>query len=267
MSTYVIGDVQGCLVPLQRLLEKINFDASKDVLWFTGDLVNRGPSSLSVLRFLKKLDNVVIVLGNHDLHLLGVFYGIRALHHKDTLHDILSASDAHEIINWLRTKPLLYHDKIFDCVLVHAGLAPEWDLQTAQDLAHEVEHALQGENVNQLIAAMYGDEPAKWNDELVGYERLRCIINYLTRMRFCYSDGRLDFSYKGTLQAKPKELTAWFHMPGRRNTGVKIIFGHWAALGGVSNDPNIIPLDTGCVWGNCLTALRLEDSARFTIQC
>jgi bis(5'-nucleosyl)-tetraphosphatase (symmetrical) len=268
MTTYAIGDVQGCLVELEKLLKQINFDNENDTLWFTGDLVNRGPYSLETLRFVKSLGKKhIIVLGNHDLHLLAVASGAAYLNPEDTLTEILQANDSVELLSWLSHRPLLHHDKTSQFVMVHAGLAPAWSLHTAKELAHEVETVLRGEAAGMLLKNMYGNQPDQWNDHLTGIERWRCIINYLTRMRFCRADGSLDLIYKGAVVSKPKDVVPWFETADRLNANEKIIFGHWAALGGKTHFPNLYPLDTGCVWGNCLTALRLEDEQRFSVKC
>lgn len=268
MSTYAIGDIQGCFSELQKLLEKIHFDPAKDNLWFTGDLVNRGLQSLEVLRFVKQLgDQHVTVLGNHDLHLLAVFYGLRQVSQHDTLSSILTAPDKDELIDWLRQKPLLHYDKKLKFVMSHAGLAPFWTIDKARQLALEVEHVLASHDPAHFLSHLYGNEPDYWRDDLSGMDRLRCIINYLTRMRFCHRDGRLELSYKGEIASKPKDLLPWFDVPGRVNVNDKIIFGHWAALNGKTPAANLYALDTGCVWGNCLTALCLEDEKRYSVKC
>lgn len=268
MSTYAIGDIQGCFAELEKLLAKINFNADKDILWFTGDLVNRGPHSLEVLRFVKALgEKHVIVLGNHDLHLLAVAYGVRNLHQEDNLDEILAAPDKHELLDWLRHRPLLHYDKLTGYVMTHAGLAPQWSLHQARMLAREVEEILHGHSPEVFFKNMYANQPDLWTDSLSGFERWRCIINFLTRMRFCYANGRLDLSYKGEIAGKPEDLIPWFDVPNRKNANDKIIFGHWAALNGKTDTPNIYPLDTGCVWGNGLTAMRLEDEMRFKVDC
>jgi bis(5'-nucleosyl)-tetraphosphatase (symmetrical) len=266
MSTYVIGDVQGCFEPLQRLLTHIQFDPQVDTLWFTGDLVNRGPASLEVLRFVKSLgEKHITVLGNHDLHLIALAYGNKKTTEWDTLDFVLSAPDKEELMDWLRHRPLFYQEKEF--VLVHAGLAPSWRVLEARELAREVEAVLQSDQASDFLAHLYGNQPDVWRDDLVGYDRLRCIVNYFTRMRFCYADGRLELEYKGEVKNKPDDLIPWFDVPGRKNVEAKIIFGHWAALNGETNTPRVYALDTGCVWGNCLTAFRVEDEERFSVRC
>lgn len=266
MATYAIGDVQGCFAELENLLAKIHFHPDKDTLWFTGDLINRGPRSLDVLRFVKSLgDKHITILGNHDLHLLAVAYGVRELNKSDTLDEILSAPDKNELIDWLRHRPLLHCE--YSYVMTHAGLAPSWTLAKACELAREVETVLQGNALKEFLPHMYGNMPDYWDDNLSGAERLRCIINYFTRMRFCHADGRIDLSFKGQIADKPHDLIPWFDVPNRANANEKIIFGHWAALNGKADVGNVYPLDTGCVWGNCLTAMRLEDGVRFKIEC
>lgn len=268
MTTYAIGDVQGCFAELQKLLAEIHFDPNEDTLWFTGDLVNRGPQSLAVLRFVKLLgEQHKMVLGNHDLSLLAVAYGVKSPHRSDTLDEILTAPDRDELIDWLRHRPLLYADKKSGYVMTHAGLAPAWHLKQARLLAQEVEAVLRGSTPQFFLQNMFGNQPDHWDDHLSGMERLRCITNYLTRMRFCYHDGRLDLSYKGEIAGKPADLLPWFNVPDRKNANVKIVFGHWAALNGKTDAPNVYALDTGCVWGNCLTAMRLDNEQRFAVRC
>lgn len=266
MSTYAIGDVQGCYQPLQKLLQKIQFYPAHDTLWFTGDLINRGPQSLDVLRFVSQLgDQHQTVLGNHDLHFLAVAAGVRHAHPSDTLQEILDAPDKKQLLDWLRHRPMLVRHETLNYVMTHAGLAPVWTLAKAQELAHEVEAVLRQGDARTLFENMYGNHPDHWDDALTGVERLRCIINYFTRMRFCHRDGRLELTYKGTINDKPTDLVPWFDVQPRLNADVKIIFGHWAALNGEVDVPNVFALDTGCVWGNKLTAMRLEDQVRFSV--
>lgn len=268
MAIYAIGDIQGCFAALQKLLAHINFHPAHDTLWFTGDLVNRGWQSLEVLRFIKSLgDKHITVLGNHDLHLLAVAFGVQPVKPADTLQDILSAPDKQELIDWLCHRPLLHVDNKNKFVMSHAGLAPSWTINKAQQLAHEVESALQSSAKQELFKNLYGNEPDNWDDNLTGYPRLRCIINYFTRMRFCDASGRLNLTYKGTIAEKPAGLIPWFDVPDRVTANEKIIFGHWAALNGETTTRNVYPLDTGCVYGNALTALRLEDERRFSVAC
>jgi len=268
MATYAIGDIQGCFASLQQLLAKIHFNPAQDTLWFTGDLVNRGPHSLETLRFVKSLgEKQITVLGNHDLHLLAVACGAQQLHEMDTLLPVLNAPDKNELLAWLRFRPLLHVDAETGFVMSHAGLASRWSVQQALKLAQEVEATLRGSAPEEFFKAMYGNQPDQWDDNLKGMARLRCITNYLTRMRFCHPDGRLDFTYDGALASKPVHVMPWYEVPQRVNTHAKIIFGHWAALGGLTSLDHVYALDTGCVWGNCLTALRLEDEQRFSVQC
>lgn len=268
MTTYAIGDIQGCYDPLQQLLEHIQFDPNYDTLWFTGDIVNRGPHSLRTLRFVKALGkNQRMVLGNHDLHLLAVASGIQSSREEDTFTDILQAPDRDELVHWLSSQALLIHDYTLQFTMVHAGLAPHWDLETALALAREVETVLQNKDKSSLFFQhMYGNYPDHWSPTLTGYERWRCITNYLTRARFCHRDGRLELKHKGKLD-KASELIPWFRVPHRANKNLNIIFGHWAALGGETGQPHTHALDTGCVWGNCLTAMRLSDQKRFRVSC
>jgi bis(5'-nucleosyl)-tetraphosphatase (symmetrical) len=266
MSTYAIGDIQGCLDPLKKLLNVIQFDPTHDTLWFTGDLVNRGPQSLETLRYIKNLgEKTRIVLGNHDLHLLAVAHQAHAGWEEDTLNAILQSPDRDELISWLIQQPLLHYDDSLQFLMTHAGLAPSWNLQTAQQLAHEVETILRGAEAKNFFHHMYGNEPHHWNSELTGWDRLRCITNYFTRIRFCHPDGSMELKSKGKMDES--NLIPWFKVPQRKNADIKIIFGHWAALGGKTNTPHTYALDTGCIWGFCLTAMRLEDEKRFSVKC
>ncbi|MDV6345150.1 symmetrical bis(5'-nucleosyl)-tetraphosphatase [Nitrosomonas sp. Is37] len=265
MATYAIGDVQGCYEEFQQLVELIGFNATRDKLWLAGDLVNRGPNSLILLRSIIKLGTAVIpVLGNHDLHLLLVAEGLSKQHSGDTLQDILDAPDRNDLLNWLRHQKLLYVEDEY--ALVHAGLLPSWDISQAAELAHEVETALCKENYHEFFLHMYGNKPNFWYDGLAGYERLRVIINAMTRLRVCTPDGRMDFSYKGPLQSIPHGYLPWFEVPNRANKSTTIIFGHWSALG-LQIRENLIALDTGCFWGGKLTAIRLEDRRVFQVPC
>lgn len=265
MAIYVIGDIQGCFDPFIRLLEKVNFDTQKDCLWLTGDLVNRGPNSLEVLRFVKSVKHTQVVLGNHDLYFLSVFYGAKDPDKQTSLRPLLDAPDSDELATWLRHRSLLHHDYERELTLVHAGLPPQWDLQKALQCANELEIVLRNENYLGFFKHMHGDEPTRWDDALQGWNRLRVIANCLTRLRFCDREGNLDLNTKGEI-AKAGYLP-WFKIPQRRNKTMKILFGHWAALRGKTEDPSVIALDTGCVWGNCLTALRLEDWKLFKVDC
>jgi bis(5'-nucleosyl)-tetraphosphatase (symmetrical) len=260
MAIYAIGDVQGCYDPLQRLLEALAFDPTTDILWFTGDLVNRGPQSLQVLRLVYSLgDRAVTVLGNHDLTLLAVAEGYVRPKHKDTFHTILEAPDRELLLHWLRHRPLLHHDPILGFTLVHAGLSPQWDLLQAQSCATELETILRGPEQQFFLTNMFSSEPRIWHDDLQGIERWRYIVNCLTRIRFCSTDGALNFAEKGPPHSQPAHLVPWFLVPRRRNADLNIVFGHWAALGYYQKQ-GIYALDSGCVWGNRLTALRLDVS-------
>lgn len=267
MPDYAIGDVQGCYEPLQRLLELINFDDKADRLWFVGDLVNRGPESLAVLRFLHELPLTPrITLGNHDLHLLGSLFGSRPWKgHDDTIQEILQAPDGELLGHWLRKQSILYYSDELQIVMTHAGIAPLWDLPQAMSLAKELEDVLSGDNFCDFLTHMYGNEPDIWSDDLVGMKRLRTITNYFTRMRFCTTQGGLDLTYKGTLIDAPATLYPWYATPQRKEINVDIIFGHWAALMGACPSPQIHAIDTGCLWGGQLTALRLQDKQRFAV--
>ena len=255
MAIWAIGDIQGCYDELQGLLEQIAFDSRHDTLWFAGDLVNRGPKSLETLRFLHHL-NAVTVLGNHDLHLLASAHIPKYRKHKDTLHQIMHAKDGPELLDWLRHQPLLYHDKRSDYTLIHAGLPPQWDLKTAQTCAGEVEAALRGPDYMDFLETMYGNHPSVWSDSLHSHDRLRFITNSLTRLRYCDANGRLALEHKGPPGNQPKHLKPWFEWP-RKSADMKILFGHWSTLGPLDGD-GVHSLDTGCLWGGALTALRVD---------
>jgi len=260
MAIFAIGDVQGCYEELARLIDKLRFDPSRDELWFVGDLVNRGPRSVDVLRFVRGLeDSSIVVLGNHDLHLLA------AREHPDrndeSLRRILAADDADELLHWLRHRPLAHYRPDLNTLLVHAGIDPAWDPLMAVKLAREVEQILRGATHQEFFRAMYGDEPARWSAELTGMERLRYITNCLTRIRYCYPDGTLDFVHKGPPDQTDAPLQPWFNMPDRASQSVRIVCGHWSALG-LLQRPDILMIDTGCVWGRELTAARLDGPTR-----
>ena len=268
MATYAVGDIQGCLIPLKRLLEQVDFTPASDRLWITGDLINRGPDSLAALRFVRQLgSSATVVLGNHDLHLLAVAQGERKLNRKDTLAPILSAPDKDQLLDWLRHRPLLHHDADLGYVMTHAGIPPIWSLEEAKARAREVETVLRGGKYVDFLATMYGNEPDTWSDDLSGWDRLRVITNYFTRMRFCSARGQLDLKAKQGLDSAPEGFTAWFKHPGHRCGQQKILFGHWAALEGKTGTDNAIALDTGCVWGKSLTMMRLQDGKRFSTDC
>jgi bis(5'-nucleosyl)-tetraphosphatase (symmetrical) len=265
MPTYAIGDVQGCYDELQALLDHIAFNPAQDQLWFAGDLVNRGHQSLQVLRFIRDLPNAVVVLGNHDIYLLSLANGHPFKDH--TVQDVLTAPDCQELIDWLRRQPLLHYDPRLNYVMTHAGVLPQWSLIQAQHYAREVEAVLQSDDYAQHLDDLYGDQPDQWQENLSGYDRLRFIVNAFTRMRFCTRDGQLNFSCTGKISSAPKDMLAWFQVPHRAIGDTPIVFGHWAALEGKTQAPGVFGLDTGCVWGGSLTAMRLEDGEQFSVNC
>lgn len=269
MADYAIGDVQGCYDALQRLMERIDFNDRRDRLWFVGDLVNRGPQSLAVLRWIRQLPiKPQITLGNHDLHLLSHLLEASSWHqHDDTLQAILNAPDRDDIADWLRQQAILVHDEDFHVVMCHAGIAPHFTLAQAKAAALELEAVLSGSQCQAFLKQMYGNEPHVWTDDLTTYDRLRYICNAFTRMRLCNAQGHLILSYKGTLDKVPRDLYPWFSVPHRQPIDADIVFGHWAALAGLCPVPGIHAIDTGCVWGGSLTALRLQDKQRMTTTC
>ncbi len=265
MATYAIGDVQGCFGALQRLLDAIGFVRARDRLWFVGDLVNRGPDSLATLRFVMNLnEGAVTVLGNHDFHLLAVASGFANKHRSDTLDEVLAAADREEMLTWLRHRPMLHVEG--PRAMVHAGLLPQWNIAKAQTLAHEVEAALRGANWRGFIAALYGNKPDSWSDELRGPDRLRVIVNAMARMRFCTADGTIEFRTKGETANAPAGFFPWFDAPARASSDHTIICGHWSTLG-LKLRPGLLALDSGCVWGGSLSAVRLDDGKVFQVPC
>lgn len=262
MAVYAIGDIQGCYDELQALLERLDYKPAVDRLWFVGDLVNRGPKSLETLRFVRGLgDTAVTVLGNHDLHLIAFAHGHAPSHDDHTLDAILAAPDRDELIDWLCHRPLLHHDAGLGFTLLHAGLPPQWDLAQAQACAAEVEAVLRGPRLPEFLKDMYGNHPRRWSAELTGHERLRFSINCFTRMRYCDADGRLDLGSKGPPGSQPAGQLPWFRVPGRASRDLNIVFGHWSTLG-ECNDPGVYPIDSGCLWGGALTALRIDATPR-----
>lgn len=260
-STYLVGDIQGCFESLERLLADVGFDGT-DRLWCVGDLVNRGPDSLAVLRFARSLDDrFACVLGNHDLHFLAMVYGGHPHRATDTMEALLAAPDCQVLADWLRHQPLLIENG--DSVVVHAGIPHIWTLETARENAREVEAALQRPGHAEFFRHMYGNEPALWRDDLEGMDRHRAIVNYLTRMRLVDAAGRLEFSHKGVLDDLPAGFGPWFSY--RTQISETLYFGHWAALDGATGDSRVIGLDTGCVWGRSMTAVRLEDGETFSV--
>jgi bis(5'-nucleosyl)-tetraphosphatase (symmetrical) len=265
VATYAIGDVQGCHDALQRLLGEIGFSHARDTLWFVGDLVNRGTQSAAVLRFVRALgERAIVVHGNHDLHALALLAGKAKRRADDTLEDLAAAPDRERLLDWLRRRPLLHVEGEY--AMVHAGLLPAWTLEQAGALAAEVEAALRGPEHLALYPALYGARPAAWSDALAGHERLRVIVNAMTRMRFCTPDGAMDFSVKGEVEKALPGYLPWFDVPGRKTRGVPIVCGHWSALG-LRVTPDLLALDTGCVWGGRLTAVRLEDRRVYQTAC
>jgi bis(5'-nucleosyl)-tetraphosphatase (symmetrical) len=257
--------LQGCYRQFEQLLDLINFDRGQDRLWLVGDIVNRGSDSLEILRFVKGLTGAVtVVLGNHDLHLLMVAEGCASLSPNDTIQDILSAPDREELLDWLRQQKLLHVDGNY--AMVHAGLLPSWSIAQASELAKAAEAAIQGEEFHEFCLHMYGDHPDHWDEALSGYTRLRVIINAMTRMRICTPDGKMDFKFKGVVEDIPDGYLPWFETPHRASREATIIFGHWSALG-LRLRNNLIALDTGCLWGGTLTAIRLDDRKVFQVSC
>ena len=260
-ATYIVGDLQGCYASLCALLEKVGFGDS-DRLWCVGDLVNRGPDSLAVLRFARQLgERFQCVLGNHDLHFLAMVYGGHLQRSGDTLTELLAAPDCADLADWLRRQPLLAEGE--DCVMVHAGIPPLWCLATARENAHEVQEILRGDAHRAFFERMYGNEPAYWDESLTGMARHRVIVNYFTRMRLIDANSRMEFGHKGALDDLPSGFRPWFRYPSRIDK--TIYFGHWAALDGVTGTAKVIGLDTGCVWGRSMTAVRLQDGGSFAV--
>ncbi|CDG81445.1 symmetrical bis(5'-nucleosyl)-tetraphosphatase [Janthinobacterium agaricidamnosum] len=269
MKTYVIGDLQGCHDQTVELLAKVSSaSAGPDRILFAGDLINRGPQSLATLRHVYQLaqsGDIDAVLGNHDLHLLAVANGIRPVHASDTLAEILTAPDRDVLLDWLRRRPLALMQQ--GHLLVHAGVLPQWSAQQALDLSAEVSERLSGEHWVDFLRTMYGNQPDTWDERLQGPDRWRCIINAMTRLRFCDASGSMDFKMKESGSAPPGSgLTPWFDAPGRRSAGATVVFGHWSALGLLLR-PNLIGLDSGCVWGGQLSAVCLEDRSLLQVSC
>jgi bis(5'-nucleosyl)-tetraphosphatase (symmetrical) len=266
MSTYAIGDIQGCFHSFRNLLAHCAFDPARDRLWLTGDLVNRGPRSLETLRYVKSLGEAAIsVLGNHDLYLLMAAEGKLAKRSRgDTLGAVLAAPDREELIGWLRTLPLCHVEG--DHCLVHAGLLPQWSIFCARMLAREVEAELQSMRCRAFLATLWGSKPAAWSEELRGVDRLRVIVNAMTRMRFCTPKGKMEFETKGKPENAPRGCLPWFAVPGRNSADSVLVTGHWSALG-FRMTPKLIALDSGCLWGGHLTAVRLEDRQVFQVLC
>jgi bis(5'-nucleosyl)-tetraphosphatase (symmetrical) len=265
MATYAIGDVQGCFDELRKLLDLLRFDGASDRLWFVGDLVNRGPASLATLRFVRDLgDRAVVVLGNHDLHLLALALGHVRSRSDDTLDDVIAAPDRDDLMDWLRGRPMIHVAGRY--TLVHAGLLPQWDIAKARSLAQEVESELRGPGYGEFLSELYGSHPDRWADDLRGADRLRVIVNAMTRLRFCTPEGVMEFHTKGETTQAPDGYLPWFDVPGRKSAGSTVICGHWSALG-LRLAPNLLALDSGCVWGGQLSAIRLDDRCLYQVPC
>ena len=260
MAVYAIGDIQGCYDALRALLSTIAFEPARDQVWFTGDLVNRGPRSADVVRLIMDIPDAVCVLGNHDLHLLAVAAGKAARKPGDTLDDILDAPDREHLLRWLRLRPLLHHDAALGYTMVHAGLLPQWDLALAIRLADAAQTLIRDCANNNLFDSMYGDQPDRWDQALTGSDRLRVIINAFTRLRYCDANGRMLLKAKGAPGTQPPAFLPWFQVPVRRTLTTRVVFGHWSTLG-LWNADQVIALDTGCLWGGKLTAVRLDGPA------
>ena len=272
MAIYAIGDVQGCLSELETLLKQIDF-SSADRIIFLGDLINRGPDSLGVLRLIKSLgDQAIIVLGNHDLHFLAILFGDHLETKSDTLTELIEARDAKDLGHWLRTQPLIHYEDSFDAVMVHAGVPFFWSTQKALSLAEEVHRIIAGTEQEEFLDyriffnQIYGNHPNYWEEGLTGMDRYRVITNYLTRMRFLDFEGKMDFSFKGADDSAPDSLKPWYSFFREKNQTRKVLFGHWASLNGVTGRDEFIALDTGCVWGRCLTAYCMETRELFSVQ-
>jgi len=263
MAHYVVGDIQGCHDEFRQLLDLIGFDRARDRLWLVGDLVNRGPDSLAVLRTVMSFgDAATTVLGNHDLHLLIVAAGHRPAHREDTLDAILDAPDREQLLHWLRRRPLVVCEG--GKLLVHAGLLPSWTPEAAVRLSREVETVLGSDAQDEFLRALYGDEPARWDDALAGYDRLRVIVNACTRLRYCAADDTMALAEKRSPAHAPRGFAPWFAHPGRKSAGVSVFCGHWSALE-LMLAPNVAMLDSGCLWGGTLTAIRLDDGRVFQV--
>ena len=258
MATWAIGDVQGCAAELEALLDRIGYSPARDRLWFVGDLVNRGPRSLDVLRLVAGLgESAVVVLGNHDLHLLAAARGAGLRDGDESLAPVLAAPDRRRLLDWLQSRRMLHHDPALGRVMIHAGLPPQWDLDRALRCAEQLEQVLQGESSGAFFAQMYGNQPDLWHDDLEGMDRLRFTVNALTRLRACDAAGRMLLRLKGPVDRLPPAAMPWFRAPGRRTAGARVVCGHWSALG-YHDDDGVLALDTGCVWGGTLTARRLD---------
>jgi len=266
MTDYAIGDIQGCYERLRDVLDKVDFSPSRDRLWVAGDLINRGPSSLATLRYIESLGNsAVVVLGNHDLHLLAVALGGHQTRRKDTLADILDAPDHDRLVDWLRQQNLCVHDPVRNLVMTHAGLPHIWTVSQAMACAREVEAVIRSEAAGEYFTHMYGNQPERWDATLQGMDRWRIITNYFTRMRFIAEDGTLELAAKESADSAPEGYAPWFQFP--RSDDVRVVFGHWAALEGKTGSDRFIGLDTGCVWGGTLTMMNLDSGEKIHCDC
>lgn len=263
MTTLAIGDIQGCYDEFRTLLDKMQFRKDKDQLWLVGDLVNRGPDNLATMDYIMSLPNVIVVLGNHDLHFLAVAHGLQRTMPGDTIGDLLASPRLDEVVDWLRNLPLIHMDARLGYVMVHAGLPPVWRLDECIAHAREVENVLRRDCYEEFLTAMYGNEPDTWSDRLEGLPRLRVITNYFTRLRYCTSRGRMEFAHKA--KSQPAGFMPWFRFARPGSEHYRIVFGHWAALDGHTGEKDMIALDTGCVWGRLLTGIRLDDGALFSV--
>jgi bis(5'-nucleosyl)-tetraphosphatase (symmetrical) len=261
MAVYAIGDIQGCFDELEKLLDEIKFNPEVDQVWLAGDLVNRGPKSAEVLRFaMQHAESVKVVLGNHDLHLLATAAGVNEhQHHMDTMDSVLEADDCEQLIEWLRLQPLFYHDENLAFSMVHAGLPPQWTIAQSLEKAEEVHSVLRSSQWRDFFSNMYGNRPKRWSEDLEGWDRLRYITNCFTRLRYFHDDGRLALKFKGAPKDKPSEQKTWFDMPDRLTKNDRIVFGHWSTLG-TGRYGNVFSLDSGVVWGEQLTAVRIDQT-------
>ncbi len=266
MTVYAIGDVQGCFDELQELVHCIKYNPKKDQLWFVGDLVNRGPKSLEILRWVKSLgDAAVTVLGNHDLHLLAAHAGAKEIRTTSSLYSVLQAEDIDTLVEWLRRQPLIRYNKQLQFAMVHAGLAPQWSLEDAIRYSKEVETVLRSKKYKDFLYNMYGDKPNQWDGRLRGWNRLRTITNFMTRVRYCNNRGVMSFTEKGPPGTQSTRMKPWYQIKSRKSQDTTVVFGHWSTLGYI-NEHNIIATDTGCLWGGALTAVQIEKAELITYQ-
>lgn len=276
MSIYAIGDIQGCYRPFIDLLEKISFNPKTDQLWIAGDVINRGPESLKTLLFLNSIsDSCIITLGNHDIHALAAYYTTkRKLRENDTLDELFNHPQASELMEWLRHQKILHYDQYYNFAICHAGIYPAWDINQALQFSQQIENCLQSENFTTFLEQAFGSFPEYWDNNFEQIDKLRFILNTFTRMRFCYLNNdntsnkiNLDFKYKATIDSAPPEMIPWFKFPHRKTQEINILFGHWAALNGVTNTPRVYALDTGCCWGKKLTSFCVNNLLRTAIEC